>query len=55
MSAQGRMNQAGGDPQGQAKVKVDMAVDQKRRAQEQAKSIGDQVREKLKAHYEGST
>ena len=55
MGVQGRMNQAGGKTEGQAKGNPDQAMDQKRRAQEQARSIGDQVREKLKAHYEGTT
>ncbi len=55
MAVQGRMNQAGGKSEGQAKADVDRAMDQKRISQEQAQSIGQQVREKLKAHYEGTT
>jgi hypothetical protein len=55
MGVQGRLNQAGGNPERQSKSDVDQAMERKRRSQEQAKSIGDQVREKLKAHYEGTT
>jgi hypothetical protein len=47
-------NQEGGKTDNQAKDGVSIAIDQKHRAQEQAKSIGEQVREKLKKHYEGT-
>jgi hypothetical protein len=49
------MNQEGGKAEDQAKAATTEAMEQKRRAQEQATSIRDQVREKLKAHYEGTT
>jgi hypothetical protein len=49
------MNQGGGKTEDQAKAAASQAMEQKRQAQEQAKSIGQQVREKLKVHYEGTT
>ena len=55
MGVQGRMNQADGDSGGRVRIDLNQAIDQKRRAREEAKSIGEQVREKLKAHYEGTT
>jgi hypothetical protein len=48
-------NQEGGKGENRANDSVSIAIDQKHRAQEQAKSIGEQVREKLKKHYEGTT
>jgi len=49
------MNQEGGKSEDQAKAVTTEAMQQKHQAQEQAQSIRDQVREKLKAHYEGTT
>jgi hypothetical protein len=49
------MNQEGGKAEDEAKAGAAQAIDQKRRAQEEAKSIGQQVREKLREHYEGTT
>jgi hypothetical protein len=49
------MNQGGGKAEDQANAGATRAIDQKRRAQEQAKSIGQQVREKLKEQYQGTT
>jgi hypothetical protein len=55
MGVQGRMNQEGGNAEDQAKAGAAQAIDQKRRAQEQAKSIGQQVREKVREQYQGTT
>jgi hypothetical protein len=49
------MNDQGGKAEDQEKAAATQAMEQKHRAQEQATSIRDQVREKLKAHYEGTT
>ena len=47
-------NQEGGKNDNRPNDGVSIAIDQKHKAQEQAKSIGEQVREKLKQHYEGT-
>jgi hypothetical protein len=49
------MNQEGGKAEDQAKAATTEAMQHKHQAQEQARSIRDQVREKIKAHYEGTT
>ena len=55
MGVQGRMNQQGDRAEGQGGPRVTQAMDQKRKAQETADSIRQQVREKIKEHYEGTT
>ncbi len=55
MGVQRGLNQQGGKTEDQAQAGAAQAIDQKHRAQEQAKSISQQVREKLKQHYEGTT
>jgi hypothetical protein len=49
------MNQQGAKAEDQAKAVTTEAMQQKHQAEQQAQSIRDQVREKLKAHYEGTT
>jgi hypothetical protein len=49
------MNQTAGKAEGEANAGAAQAADRKRRAQQQAASIQEQVREKLKEHYEGTT
>lgn len=55
VGVQGRMDQEGSKAEDQAKAGEAQAIDQKRKAQEQAKSIGEQVREQLKEQYQGTT
>jgi hypothetical protein len=55
MGVQGRMNQEGGKAEDQANASAAQGIDQKRKAEEQANSIRQQVREKLGEQYQGTT
>ena len=55
MGVQGRMNPQTDTKDRQGNDRATAAIDQKRQAQQRAESIRDQVREKIKQHYEGTT